>query len=54
MSKTKVIKKSFSGYKVSKDMKYSYTPSERGEGIKVLTELGFNTYPNFMGGVKNV
>jgi len=44
--------KSFSLYSIKPDMKESYMPEQRAQGIRVLTDLSYETYPDFMGGIK--
>jgi len=46
------IKKTLNIYKVGTEMKNEYTSIERAQGISVISGLGFETYPNFMGGIK--
>jgi len=47
------LRKTFEIYKVEDEMKQTYTPTERAQGIHILTELSMETYINFMGGTKN-
>ena len=44
--------KSFSMYAVKPGMKESYAPEQRAQGIRILTDLSCETYPDFMGGIK--
>ena len=43
------IRKSFKIYSVRKNAKVVASPQERAKGILLLSELGFEVFPNFGG-----